>query len=85
MVSMGAKRENITLVDHIGVVYDPAAVSRYRAREAAAADETARKQDAANKARRALEAAADNFGIRAVEVMPGLVGYLRIDEFLDAK
>jgi hypothetical protein len=71
----------VTGDSHIGVVYDPAAVSRYRAREAAAADETARKQDAANKARRALEAAADNFGIRAVEVMPGLVGYLRIDEF----
>jgi hypothetical protein len=71
----------ITGDSHIGVVYDPAAVSRYRTREQAAENTTAREKDAANKARKAAEAAADNFGIRAVEVMPGGVGYLRIDEF----
>lgn len=71
----------ITGDSHIGVVHDPAAVSRYRARAQAAKDKDAQEKDAANKARRALEAAADNFGIRAVELMPGGVGYLRIDEF----
>ena len=71
----------VTGDSHIGLVYDPKAVSRFRAREAAEQDEAARERDAANKARKAAEAAADNFGIRAVALMPGGVGYLRIDEF----
>ncbi|WP_020397845.1 S41 family peptidase [Kordiimonas gwangyangensis] len=71
----------VTGDSHIGVTYDPAAVSRFRAREAATHDDAARERDTANKARKAAEAAADNFGIRAVSLMPGGVGYLRLDEF----
>ncbi|MFC7049404.1 S41 family peptidase [Emcibacter nanhaiensis] len=66
---------------HIGVVYDPNSVARYRAREAAKQIVAAKERDSANRRAKIAEAKLDNFGIRAVEVMKGGVGYLRIDYF----
>jgi len=67
---------------HIGLVYDPDRVARYRAREQAKTDDAAKAKDLANKAAAAEESRLDNVGVRAVEVMPGGVGYLRLD-YLD--
>lgn len=51
------------------------------ARAEAKNDEAAKEKDRANKAASAEESRLDNYGIRAVEVMQGGVGYLRIDYF----
>ncbi len=79
--SMTADLRALSGDNHIGVVYDPEAVARYRARAQAASSPDAEERNTEHKARRAKEAALDNYGLRAVEVMKGGVGYLRIDEF----
>lgn len=66
---------------HIGVVEDRTAVARYRARAAAATSPTARQEDADAKRVAEEESRLDNYGLRAVEVLPGGVGYLRTDYF----
>jgi len=67
--------------NHIRVVFDPDRVQHYRDREAAeqspeaqARIEEAHREDVA-------ESVANNFGIRGVEILPGNVGYIRIDYF----
>lgn len=66
---------------HIGIVFDAESVARYRARENAQQSPEAQAIDAANKKKRAEAARLDNYGLRAVETMPGGIGYLRTDFF----
>lgn len=66
---------------HIGVVFDTESVARYRARESAYKSPEAQAIDAANNKKRAEAARLDNYGLRAVEIMPGGIGYLRTDFF----
>lgn len=66
---------------HIGLVFDRASVARYRARENRPTSPVARRADEIARATSAEEARLDNYGIRAVEILPGGVGYLRLDGF----
>lgn len=66
---------------HIGVVFDPQSVSRYRARALAEVSASAKQRDQEAEAASAEEAKADNYGIYALETLPGGVGYLRLDSF----
>lgn len=66
---------------HIGIVFDPASVARYRARAAAADSELAKRENEVNKTAAIAESRLDNFGLRQVEAMTGGVGYVRLDYF----
>lgn len=66
---------------HIGIVFDPASVARYRARAAAINSESAKRENEENKKAAIAESRLDNFGLRQVEVMTGGVAYLRLDYF----
>ena len=66
---------------HIGIVFDPDSVDRYKTRANAKASQTAKTIDQTNKRIASKESRLDNYGIRAVEVLAGSVGYLRVDYF----
>jgi hypothetical protein len=67
--------------NHIGVVFDPASVARYRVRQAAPDSVAAKAENEANRKTAIAESTLDNFGIRSIETLPGRVGYLRLDYF----
>ncbi len=66
---------------HVGVVFDRQSVARYRTRQAAQGNSNAKTEDEANKKAAIAESLRDNFGIRAIEILPGSVGYFRLDYF----
>jgi len=67
--------------NHIGIVYSPADVQRYRIRQQAKTNPTAQKQQASNHAQELAAAAAVNFGIQQVRLLDGDVGYLEMSYF----
>lgn len=66
---------------HIGIVFDPASVARFRAREKAINNALAKHENEENKKAAIAESRLDNFGLRQVEIMAGGVAYLRLDYF----
>lgn len=66
---------------HIGIVFDPDSVDRYRARANAKSSKAAKAIDMTNKIASSEESRLDNYGMRGVEVLAGGVGYFRIDYF----
>lgn len=66
---------------HIGIVFHPASVARFRARSAANNSEAAKRENENNKKAAIAESRLDNFGLRQIEVMPGGVAYIRLDYF----
>lgn len=67
--------------NHIGIVYSPTDVQRYRIRQQAKTNPTAQKQQASNHAQELAAAAAVNFGIQQVRLLDGDVGYLEMSYF----
>ncbi|WP_462152241.1 S41 family peptidase [Pseudoalteromonas xiamenensis] len=67
--------------NHIGVVYSPSDVQRYRVREQAKTSISAQSQQAINRAKEVEESALANFGIQQVRVLDGQVGYLEMSYF----
>jgi hypothetical protein len=72
--------------NHIGIVYSPYDVQRYRDREAAESNLAAKKANDHNNALALRESRLANFGIQQVRVLAGDVGYLEMryfDGFVD--
>jgi C-terminal processing protease CtpA/Prc len=72
--------------NHIGIVYSPNDVQRYRAREAAKSNPSAKKTNDENIAKALTESRLANFGIQQVRILAGNVGYLEMryfDGFID--
>jgi peptidase S41-like protein len=67
--------------NHIGIVYSPEDVKRYRAREKAKLDSSAKKENEKYRAISLHESKLANFGIQQVRVLEGNVGYLEMSYF----
>jgi retinol-binding protein 3 len=72
--------------NHIGIVYSPDDVQRYRARQAAKSNPSAKNTNDEYIAKALAESRLANFGIQQVRVLAGNVGYLEMryfDGFVD--
>lgn len=83
---LSADLRNLSADNHIGLVYSPQDVERYRAREEAKSNISAKKADDENNAAALSESRQANFGIQQVRILEGDVGYLEMryfDGFVD--
>jgi C-terminal processing protease CtpA/Prc len=81
-----AELRQLSADNHIGLVYSPQDVKRYRAREEAKSNLSAKKADDKNNAEALRESSQANFGIQQVRILEGDVGYLEMryfDGFVD--
>ncbi|WP_100642668.1 S41 family peptidase [Alteromonas facilis] len=67
--------------NHIGIVFAPKDVERYRIREKAKVNDAARTQNKENYQHRLAESVAENFGIRQLRVLDGDIGYIEMSYF----
>lgn len=83
---LSADLRQLAADNHIGLVYAPEDVKRYRARAGAKSDLSAKKADDENNAEALGESSQANFGIQQVRILDGDVGYLEMryfDGFVD--
>ncbi len=67
--------------NHIGVVYSPKDVKRYKLREQAKTDINARKKNKINQTNQLIESKKANFGIQGLIALEGNIGYLEMSYF----
>lgn len=67
--------------NHIGIVYSPKDVERYKLRQESSVNKQAEKQNARNYQRKLAESKAANFGIQQVRLLEGNIGYIEFSYF----
>ncbi len=79
--SISTALRKISKDNHIGIVYSPKDVERYRLREQAKSNSTAFAKNQENYAAKLTESQLANFGIQQLSVLEGNIGYMELTYF----